>query len=118
MPVTQKVKQMITKNGPWLAGLLVTWVVLAPAPALACSRSSCDLITTYVNPIINLLSAVFGLIAVASIIMGGIQYSSSEGDPQKAAKAKDRISNTLFAIFAYALLYGFLQFLVPGGFLN
>ena len=61
---------------------------------------------------------MFGLIAVISIILGGIQYSASEGDPQKASKAKNRIVNTIFAIFAYALLYGFLQFLVPGGFLH
>ena len=107
------------KGGPWLAVLLVAGLALAPAPALAaCSKSNCDLIATYVNPIINLLSVIFGLIAVASIIMGGIQYSASEGDPQKASKAKDRIANTIFAIFAYALLYGFLQFLIPGGFLS
>lgn len=86
--------------------------------AAACDSSHCDLIKTYVNPLINLLSAMFGLIAVASIIMGGIQYAASEGDPQKAAQAKSRIYNTLIAIFAYLFLYAFLQFLVPGGFLH
>jgi Type IV secretion system pilin len=73
------------------------------------------LVATYVNPLINLLSVMFGLIAVASLIMGGIQYTTSEGDPQKVSKAKNRLTNTVIAIFAYALLYGFLQFLVPGG---
>jgi len=85
-------------------------------PAAACNKSSCDLIAKYVNPSINVLSACFGLIAVISLILGGIQFSMSEGDPQKAAAAKSRITNTIIAIVAYSLLYGFLQFLVPGGF--
>jgi hypothetical protein len=86
-----------------------------PPPVPPCSEDGCDLIATYVNPLINLLSAVFGLIAVASLIMGGIQYTASEGDPQKISKAKSRLTNTVIAVFAYAVLYGFLQFLVPGG---
>ena len=106
------------------AGLcsLLAMILFAPLPAFAAthctSSSNCDLIGLYINPAINLLSAIFGLIAVISLILGGIQFSTSEGDPQKASKAKNRISNTVVAIFAYAVLYGFLQFLVPGGFLH
>jgi hypothetical protein len=87
----------------------------ASSPTPSCSGPSCDLIASYVNPVIDLLSIAFGLIAVISIIMGGIQYSASQGDPQKAAAAKSRISNTIIAIFAYLFLYAFLQFLIPGG---
>lgn len=84
--------------------------------ASSCSASSgCDLVGNYINPLINMLTVAFGLIAVISLILGGIQYTASEGDPQKSAKAKSRISNTIFAIIAYAVLYGLLQFLVPGG---
>lgn len=90
----------------------------SPGSPTGCNPSGCDLIANYVNPAINLLSALFGLIAVASIIMGGIQYAASEGDPQKAANAKNRIYSTIIAIFAYLFLYAFLQFLVPGGFLH
>lgn len=91
----------------------------APAPApSSCSQSSCDLITAYITPAINLFSILFSLVAVISLILGGIQYTTSEGDPQKASKAKNRIANTVFAILAYAMLYGFMQFLVPGGIFN
>lgn len=91
-----------------------------PAPATTpCNmQSGCDLVNNYVNPFINLLSIAFGLIAVISLILGGIQYSTSQGDPQKSAQAKSRISNTLLAIFAYLFLYAFLQFLIPGGLFN
>lgn len=88
----------------------------SPAPATGCSPSHCDLIATYLNPVINMLTVAFGVIAVVSLILGGIQYSTSEGDPQKASKAKNRLANTVLAILAYSVLYGFLQFLVPGGF--
>jgi archaellum component FlaF (FlaF/FlaG flagellin family) len=58
---------------------------------------------------------IFGIIAVASLIFGGIQYSASAGDPQNVAKAKKRIIDTIIAIVAYFFLYMFIQFLVPGG---
>ena len=84
-------------------------------PAITCTADNCDLIAKYVNPAINLFSLVFGLVAVISLILGGIQYSASEGDPQKTAQAKNRLYSTLIAIFAYLFLYAFLQFLIPGG---
>ncbi len=91
----------------------------AASPNAKCSKAhGCDIIGKYVNPLINLLSVCFGLIAVASIIFGGIQYSMSAGDPQEVSKAKDRIKKTLFAIVAYFFLYALLQFLVPGGVFN
>ena len=88
---------------------------LAANPNVNCAQSGCDFIQKYINPGINLLSVLFGLIAVASIIIGGVQYSASSGDPQKAAAAKKRITNTIIALIGYFFLYGFLQFLIPGG---
>lgn len=84
-------------------------------PNAACTRNSCDLVAKYINPAISMLTVTFGLFAVISLIMGGIQYSASNGDSQKVSNAKKRIIMTLEAIVAYAFLWGFLQFLVPGG---
>ena len=78
-------------------------------------NSGCDLINKYLNPAINLLSGVFGLIVVMSLIIGGIQYAASGGDPQKVTLAKKRIMSTVVALIALFLFYGFLQFIVPGG---
>lgn len=80
-----------------------------------CDSNNCDLIALYVNPFIRLLSIIVGLVVAASLIMGGIQYSASSGDPQKTSAAKSRIQNTLLALFAFLFLYAFLNFLVPGG---
>jgi hypothetical protein len=77
--------------------------------------SNCDLIKLYVNPLIRVLTITVGLVIAASLIMGGIQYTTSSGDPQKTGAAKTRIQNTLMAFFLYAFMYAFLNFLVPGG---
>jgi hypothetical protein len=87
-------------------------------PALKCGTTSskqCDFVAKYVNPAIALLSVAFGLFATISIILGGIAFATSAGDPQKASKAKARITNTVIAVVAYMFLYAFLQFLIPGG---
>lgn len=100
--------------------LLVCSLVLSPAltqPTYADCKdlSTCDLITDYVKPTINLLVAVVGIGAVISIIVGGIQYSSSGGNPQKSSAAKDRIRNSVIGLLAFLFLYAMLNFLVPGG---
>lgn len=78
----------------------------------------CDLVTKYINPFIQLLSALVGVAVVVSIIIGGIQYSSSAGDPQKASAAKARIRNAIIALIAFIFLYALLDFLMPGGLFN
>lgn len=87
----------------------------AADPNAKCDNDDCDFIKKFVNPAINTLSACFGVIAIISIILGGINYATSEGDPQKTSRAKNRIFNTIIAVIAYIFLYAFLQFLVPGG---
>jgi len=72
----------------------------------------------YINPLISLLSAIVGLVVVIAVIMGGIEYSSSGGDPQRAAAGRTHITNALLGLLAYIFLYAFLQFLIPGGFLH
>ena len=76
------------------------------------------LITTYVNPAILLLSSLVGVLVVASIIQGAIQYITSEGDPGKAAGGKKKITNAIIGLVAFLLLFAFLQFILPGGVLN
>jgi hypothetical protein len=74
-----------------------------------------DIYTKFINPIINLLSVVVGLVVITTIIVGGIQFSSSSGDPNKIQAARKKISNALIALVAYLFLFAFLQWIVPGG---
>jgi len=77
--------------------------------------SNCGIIKDYVNPGIKLLAALVGVASVISIVVAGIQYSSSGGEPAKASAAKNRIRNTIIALAVFALLYLGLNFLIPGG---
>jgi hypothetical protein len=87
----------------------------AADPSSKCDNQDCDFVRKFINPAINTLTACFGIIAVISLIIGGINYSTSEGDPQKTSRAKNRIINTIIAVVAYIFLYAFLNFLIPGG---
>jgi hypothetical protein len=105
---------------------LVVMYLAAPNAAYAASAnicgatskadSSCNLfLKNYINPIIMLLTALVGVIAVISIIVAGIQYASSADDPGAVTKAKQRIFNTILGLLAYIFLFAFLNYLVPGG---
>lgn len=72
----------------------------------------------YVNPVIALLSAAVGIIVVITIVRGALMYTTSSGDPSKAAAGKQHIINALIGLVAYLALYVFLQFMIPGGLLN
>ncbi len=74
------------------------------------------------NPIIDMtfafirfLSVGVGVVAVGSIVLGGIQYTTSAGDPKKTAAAIGRISSTLIALLIYFLIFAILNWLVPSG---
>jgi hypothetical protein len=86
--------------------------------AASCSSMSCSFIGTYVNPAITLLSVIVGIVVVIAIIVGGIQFSTSGGDPKKAARGRKHVVNAIFGLIAYIVLYAFLQFIIPGGRLN
>lgn len=79
------------------------------------TAAKCDLMTQYIYPFINLLAAFVGVAVVISMIIGGIQYGSSAGDPQKVSAAKNRIRNAIIALVTFIFLYALLNFLVPGG---
>jgi len=76
-----------------------------------------DCVTKYISTAILFLSGGVGIVVVIMIIIGGIQYTSSSGDPQKVGAAKQKIFNAVLALVAWVLLAGFLNYLVPGGIL-
>lgn len=61
-----------------------------------------------VQLVINLLLFVIGLISVIMIIIGGIRYTTSNGDSQQTKAAKDTILyavvGLIIAIMAYAIV--------------
>lgn len=72
-------------------------------------------ILDYLMIFINALSGLVGVIVVAMIIYGGIQYSAAGDDPSKITEAKKKIINALLALAVFLFTYAFLQWIVPGG---
>ncbi len=66
---------------------------------------------------INFLAGAVGLVAVIMLIVAGIQYTASAGNPQAVQAAKTKITNVLIGLLCFFLLYSFMQWLIPGGFL-
>ena len=67
------------------------------------------------NLIIDILTGIIGIAAVIGISVAGIQYLTAKGNEQQATKAKRRIYEIVIGLFAYVILYGVINFLLPGG---
>ncbi len=86
-----------------------------------CTGESCitdNPLVVIVKAVVNFVSVLVAVIVVIMIIIGGIQYSSAGGSPQKTAEAKNRITNAILAFVMYIFLFAFLQWLIPGGVLK
>ena len=64
--------------------------------------------------VLNIMTYGIGILGVVGIVISGIQYITSQGDPGKMAKAKNRIIEVVIGLVLYAVMYAALYFLVPG----
>jgi hypothetical protein len=64
---------------------------------------------------IRIITAGVGVAAVAGILYGSILYTTASGKPEQVKKANTIIANTVLGVITYALMYSFLEFLIPGG---
>jgi len=68
--------------------------------------------------VINILTAGVGVAAVGGIVYGSVMYTSAGGSPDQVKQARMIITNTIIGIATYALMFSFLNFLIPGGLFN
>ena len=68
--------------------------------------------------IVNILTAGIGILGVGGIVYGSILYTTATDSAEQKKKAKEVIFNVVIGILAYALMYSFLNFIVPGGVFN
>lgn len=65
--------------------------------------------------IIRFLSYGVGIAVVIAIIASGIQYTTSEGNPEATQQAKNRIQMSIISLIIYVFIFSISQFLIPGG---
>jgi len=72
-------------------------------------------IVAYLKMILQLLSMGVGVVVILMLVIAGIQYITSVGDPANIKKAKERITNAITAMMLFIFAYAILSFLIPGG---
>lgn len=84
---------------------------------VGCDQSDADNpIYDYLRGVIIFIGSLIGLALVITLIVSGIQYSASGGDPKNIAEAKDRIFNAVLGLILYLFLAAILRYLIPGVF--
>lgn len=66
------------------------------------------------DEILKFLSIGVGIAVVGGITVGGIVYSTSEGNPSKTQSGIKIITNSLLGLIIYLLMFAIIQFLIPG----
>lgn len=65
--------------------------------------------------IIQILTMLIGVVAVVMVAYAGFLYTTAQSDENQVKKAKDMILNVAIGLLAYAFLWAFAQWLIPGG---
>lgn len=63
------------------------------------------------------LSAGAGIVCVASMIVGAIQFTASGGNPKATSDAVKRMASSAGALVFFLFIYAILNWIVPGGLL-
>jgi hypothetical protein len=75
-------------------------------------------IVAYLTYFLKLLNEAMGGLIVLVIVIAGIQYILSAGDPARVKAAKTRLTQAITALVLYMFMFAILNFLVPGGILT
>jgi len=73
--------------------------------------NSNDLMTT-LTTILNVVLGVIGFVAVAMIIIGGLQYTTSAGDTGKVTKAKNTVMYGVIGLIVALLAFAIVNFVL------
>lgn len=65
-----------------------------------------------VDNIVNLVFMIGGVVAVLVVIVSGIQYSLSLGEPAKAGKAKDAIIYSVVGLVLLSLAFAITKLII------
>lgn len=69
-------------------------------------------LTGSLSTIVNVLLFILGAIAVIMVVVGGIRYVTSDGDPGKAKSARDTILYAIVGIVVALLAYAIVNFVI------
>ena len=65
-----------------------------------------------VQTVLNVIISVLGIVTVIMIILGGVQYTTSQGDPAKATKARNTILYGVIGLVVALLAFAIVNFVL------
>lgn len=72
-------------------------------------------IIEYLKAFLFVLNGLVGGIIVLVLVLAGVQYITSAGDPGRIKNAKGRVQAAMTGLVLYLMMYAILNFLIPGG---
>jgi cytochrome bd-type quinol oxidase subunit 2 len=122
---------VMMSEGIWFAGSAGALAVITPTPAVvssvaaneacqgaglgsgsACNSSSALQINTTLGAIINIFSAIVGLVAVIMIIVAGLQFITASGNAQNIAKARSTLLYAIVGLVIVVLAQVIVHFII------
>ena len=80
-----------------------------------CTSNSGGAIYGFLRAIIKFASGLVGLVVIMMLIIGGIRYTTSAGNPKLVAAARMQIVNSIIGLVLFGLMLAILNFILPGG---
>ena len=80
--------------------------------ATICGATSKDKAQDIVKTVINSILLILGMIAVVMIVIGGIRYTTSNGDASNVKAAKDTILYAVVGLVVALLAYAIVNFVL------
>ena len=90
----------------------MVWEILAESIRKQVSNAEAGDAALIIKDIINGVMSVVGVVAVIMIILGGISYTTSQGDPGKVKKGKDTILYGIIGLVVALLAYAIVNFVL------
>ena len=82
-----------------------------------CNIEKDDSLMDTMAVIINVILGLLGLVAVIFIILGGVSFVTSSGDPAKVKRAKDTILYGVIGLVVALLAYAIVNFVLSSVFI-
>ena len=73
-------------------------------------------VSSRINTAINVVLGMIGVVAVIMIIIGGIQFVTSQGDAAKAARARNTILYSIVGLIVALLAFAIVNFVLTSVF--
>lgn len=80
---------------------------------LGCECGNGESVRSILGFVVNILTVGVGILGVVGISITGVQYLTAGGNEEQVKKAKRRLFEIIIGLAAYAVIFGFMKWLIP-----